>query len=134
MSMLLVSHTAVPEVIVELRTSQDVAGVAVGLVGQDKTGFSFLNLDVLVILFDDFAEELGDGIRLRIEQDTAEKFLFLSANTGRGKDAFIGHDSSPFRDDVLLRASEVWEPCYRGNSPRTLPVRRTGIPPRPEAV
>lgn len=50
--MLLISCAAVPESIVKLRTGQDVAGVAVGFVGQDIAGFGLLNLDILVILID----------------------------------------------------------------------------------
>ena len=55
--MLLISCAAVPESIVKLRTGQDVAGVAVSLVGQDKTGFSLLDLYILVVLLDDVAEK-----------------------------------------------------------------------------
>lgn len=133
-SMLLISCAAVPESIVKLRTGQDVAGVAVGFVGQDIAGFGLLNLDILVILLDDVAEKLGSGIRFRTEQDTAEKFLFLSANTGRGKNALIGHDSSPFRFAILLSASEVWEPCCQGYSPKTLPFPHTDIQPQPDTA
>ena len=79
--MLLISCAAVPESIVKLRTGQDVAGVAVGFVGQDIASFGLLNLDILYIFLDDVAEKFGSGIRFRTEQDTAEKFLFLSANT-----------------------------------------------------
>ena len=83
--MLLISCAAIPESIVKLRTGQDVAGVAVGFVGQDIASFGLLNLDILYIFLDDVAEKFGSGIRFRTEQDTAEKFLFLSANTGRSR-------------------------------------------------
>lgn len=63
--MLLISCAAVPESIVKLRAGQDVAGVAVSLVGQDKTGFSLLDLDILVVLFDDVAENLCVKLRFR---------------------------------------------------------------------
>ena len=51
--MLLISCAAVPESIVKLRTGQDVAGVAVGFVGQDIASFGLLNLDILYIFLDD---------------------------------------------------------------------------------
>ncbi len=111
-SMLLISCAAVPESIVKLRTGQDVAGVAVSLVGQETKPVSvFWTSTSLSSFLMMLREKLGRGIRFRTEQDTAEKFLFLSANTGRGKNALIGHDSSPFRFAILLSASEVWEPC-----------------------
>lgn len=73
--MLLISCAAIPESIVKLRTGQDVAGVAVGFVGQDIASFGLLNLDILYIFLDDVAEKFGSGIRFRTEQDTAEKFF-----------------------------------------------------------
>ena len=63
--MLLISCAAIPESIVKLRTGQDVAGVAVGFVGQDIASFCLLNLDILYIFLDDVAEKFGSGMRTR---------------------------------------------------------------------
>ena len=133
-SMLLISCAAVPESIVKLRTGQDVAGVAVGFVGQDIASFGLLNPDILYIFLDDVAEKF-EAVSVSELSRTLPRNSFSSPRIRVAVKMLLSvMIVPPFRFAILLSASEVWEPCCQGYSPKTLPFPHTDIQPQPDTA